>query len=509
MLYIEGLTIGYGDKNVIHGATLRFGEGINTIIGQRGSGKSSILNAIAGQIPSQMTSFIYGEEDLNAYGTQQFQQFVLSNVTYLVQGDNFISDLICFENIAFFAKMVGKVIQPDEIKELLKTVGLDLEPTVYTDRLSGGKKQRLAIAQALAKDTPIILCDEITSSLDELNKKEVMNILQILSRKYHKIIIMISHDEDVYERSDSLYQIEDGYVHEIKSSNDASVQKLNSTAPMLRARDFKQYVSAKMNRQFGMFLMFALICGFIIVLCTYITHYRSSFMSQQREIIEVLSPKEINIINQTVSNMFSQTSTFMYDKENKPFDKMELEQIIKTPHVQEAYPYYQCASTNHALDGVYIESLTIGSNTYEYYAEEAFNVFLYNPSQNFNEVHQVIKESDSTGAYVNEMFIMNCLKMTKEEFMALEDKTMTFDCYVPVANTQEESYALLGDDTEEIAFTSYTPVYQPKRVKIEIVGIIDPWYQETMGYQNIYLPIDLLESMRLEATKEYELKENE
>lgn len=93
--------------------------------------------------------------------------------------------------------------------------------------------------------------------------------------------------------------------------------------------------------------------------------------------------------------------------------------------------------------------------------------------------------------------------------MALEDKTVTFDCYVPVANTQEESYALLGDDTEEIAFTSYTPVYQPKRVKIEIVGIVDPWYQETMGYQNIYLPIDLLESLRLEATNESELKENE
>lgn len=514
MLIINGLNISYGELSVINEADLEFNLGLTSIIGKSGSGKSSILNVLAGQIKSDFVEFYYYTNELHNLSYEEYRNFARTNISYLVQGDNFIKDLTCYDNITLFAKLGGKVCSDQEIELILKKVGLKIDKKTYPDRLSGGEKQRLAVAQALAKDTPIILCDEITASLDEQNKKEIMKLLKTLAIENKKTIILTSHDENVHEQCDCIYKIEDGKVKVIKQNqkyNEKSKCFNNVSNKKLSFKDFMNYVSSKTDRQFTMFLIFSVICAFIIGLCTYITYYRYSYVTLQNDLMEVLTPTEITIVNQTVPNFNKAISSFMYNVANEPISEESASDMEKINHIENIYPYYLGISTENIISEGKIETLKIGDSKFEYYADSSyFNIVPYTPKENFDSVHQIIgRENVKSGAYINNMFIFNVLQMSVEEFLALDNYRITFDCYLPVAYFPEEGTAEFANDPTIIEYTSYSPVYQKETISIEIVGIIDPWYTETNSMQNIYLPIDVMEIARDQVTSTYMLKDGE
>ena len=95
------------------------------------------------------------------------------------------------------AKIAGKTLSDERLHQVLKEVELDRKEKLYPAALSGGEKQRLAIALALVKGADILFLDEITSALDEVNTQKIIEILQHLAYEDRKLILLATHDESL------------------------------------------------------------------------------------------------------------------------------------------------------------------------------------------------------------------------------------------------------------------------------------------------------------------------
>ena len=199
---------------------------IVAIIGPSGSGKSSLLRCING-----LNTITSGEMDLKGETGMVFQHF------------NLFPHMTCIENITYAPIKVKKVKKEDayaKARELLKMVGLESKADVYPAHISGGHKQRIAIARALAMEPDLMLFDEPTSALDPEITGEVLNVMKQLAEK-HTTMIVVTHEmgfaKEVADRvifMDEGVIVEEGTPQEIfdEPKNERLVSFLGS---MLRA----------------------------------------------------------------------------------------------------------------------------------------------------------------------------------------------------------------------------------------------------------------------------------
>ena len=180
-----------------------------TIVGKSGSGKSTLLNILG-----LVEGYDDGEYILN--GTRirngvDYARLRLENIGFIFQSYNLIPTLSCKENILLplLYNKRNKVQDFDELVDLL-----DLEPLLSqrVTTLSGGEKQRVAIARSLILDPCLILADEPTGNLDPKNTELIMNLLR---REHDKGrgIILITHDMKVASSADTVYLLQDGMLH--------------------------------------------------------------------------------------------------------------------------------------------------------------------------------------------------------------------------------------------------------------------------------------------------------
>ena len=180
-----------------------------TIVGKSGSGKSTLLNILG-----LVEGYDAGEYILN--GTRirngnDYARLRLENIGFIFQSYNLIPTLSCKENILLplLYNKRNKVQDFDELVALL-----DLEPLLSqrVTTLSGGEKQRVAIARSLILDPCLILADEPTGNLDPKNTELIMNLLR---REHEKGrgIILITHDMKVAGSADTVYLLQDGMLH--------------------------------------------------------------------------------------------------------------------------------------------------------------------------------------------------------------------------------------------------------------------------------------------------------
>ena len=180
-----------------------------TIVGKSGSGKSTLLNILG-----LVEGYDAGEYILNGIRIRNgvdYARLRLENIGFIFQSYNLIPTLSCKENILLplLYNKHNKVQDFDELVALL-----DLEPLLSqrVTTLSGGEKQRVAIARSLILDPCLILADEPTGNLDPKNTELIMNLLR---REHEKGrgIILITHDMKVANSADTVYLLQDGMLH--------------------------------------------------------------------------------------------------------------------------------------------------------------------------------------------------------------------------------------------------------------------------------------------------------
>ncbi|MBC2070303.1 ABC transporter ATP-binding protein [Listeria seeligeri] len=186
------------------------------ILGPSGAGKSTFLS-IAGALLSPTTGeILIGGKGLSNLSNKELTKVRLDKVGFIFQGANLIPYLNVRDQLLLIAELTGQ--KGSKAKEkaatLLKELGLEARQNNYPESLSGGEKQRVAIARSLMNDPDIILADEPTASLDADRGHKVVQMIADEVKKKNKAAIMVTHDERVLDLVDRVIRIEDGYLKE-------------------------------------------------------------------------------------------------------------------------------------------------------------------------------------------------------------------------------------------------------------------------------------------------------
>jgi putative ABC transport system ATP-binding protein len=208
---------GSGETRVraLHGIDLDINPGeLTYLVGESGSGKTTLISIVAGILyPSEGSVSVFDEPiyDLSENGLVRFR---LNNIGFIFQQYNLIPTLTAAENAS--VPLVAAGVHRSEAVERARAVLDRLNIGPLADRLprqmSGGQQQRVAIARALVHDPRLIVCDEPTAALDASSGRRVMDLLGEVAIQPDRAVIIVTHDNRVFDLADRIIEMEDGRV---------------------------------------------------------------------------------------------------------------------------------------------------------------------------------------------------------------------------------------------------------------------------------------------------------
>jgi putative ABC transport system ATP-binding protein len=214
---LEGLSKGFQEgsqtRPVLRDASAEFAPGeFVAILGKSGSGKSTLLNLISGiDLVDGGDIWVNGQR-LTGLNERQRTLFRRQNIGFVFQFFNLIPTLTVWENVILPLELAG--VDNGEARRqaeaLLEAVGLLDRRDTFPDRLSGGEQQRVAIARALVHDPLLVLADEPTGNLDEETGRQVMDLLDRLTRQNGKNLILVTHSHEAAAYADRILTLRDG-----------------------------------------------------------------------------------------------------------------------------------------------------------------------------------------------------------------------------------------------------------------------------------------------------------
>jgi spermidine/putrescine transport system ATP-binding protein len=179
-----------------------------TLLGASGSGKSTILNIIAGLLDASSGDIYLDGQRINDVPTNK------RDVHTVFQSYALFPHMTVFENVAFPLKLrkVDKSEIERRVTEALQMVRLSGYEKRSIQKLSGGQRQRVAIARAMVKKPDILLCDELTGALDTKSSKDVLQRVQKMNDTYKTTVVIITHNLNIAGMADRIIKISDGKV---------------------------------------------------------------------------------------------------------------------------------------------------------------------------------------------------------------------------------------------------------------------------------------------------------
>ncbi len=196
-------------------ASIRAGE-IAVILGRSGSGKSTLLNLVSGiDLPSAGEVIVDGVR-LDALSERERTLFRRRRIGFIFQFFNLIPTLTVEENLLLPLELNGPIgaAEKERARALLEAVELADRARSFPDRLSGGEQQRVAVARALAHEPALMLADEPTGNLDLETGRKVLDLLDRLTRREGRTMLMVTHSPEVVGLADRVFAIEGGKLVE-------------------------------------------------------------------------------------------------------------------------------------------------------------------------------------------------------------------------------------------------------------------------------------------------------
>ena len=196
--------------DVLRGIDISIEKGeICVLLGPSGSGKSTLLNIIGGiETPDSGKITIHGET-IGEMNEKYLTLYRRKHLGYIFQMYNLIPNLNIKENVEVGAYLSDN---PLDVDDLLKTLGLYEHRHKLPNQLSGGQQQRTAIGRAVVKNPDILLCDEPTGALDYHTSKEILKLLEDVSRKYGNTVVMVTHNDALQNMADRVVKLRDGKI---------------------------------------------------------------------------------------------------------------------------------------------------------------------------------------------------------------------------------------------------------------------------------------------------------
>ncbi len=215
MIEVKNIHKSFGELKVLKGVDLSVEKGeIVSIVGPSGAGKTTLLQIIGTlDKPDSGTASINGIE-FSKLTEKEMAAFRNKEIGFIFQFYQLLPEFTALENVMIPALIARK--DPQEVskkaKELLDYLQLTERYEHKPAELSGGEKQRVAVARALINNPSVILADEPSGSLDSKNKEELHKLLFDLRDKFNLTIVIVTHDKDLAELSDRILEMKDGRI---------------------------------------------------------------------------------------------------------------------------------------------------------------------------------------------------------------------------------------------------------------------------------------------------------
>jgi putative ABC transport system ATP-binding protein len=194
-----------------------YSEKVTFITGPSGCGKTTLISIIAGILTPDNGEINILDTDQIALSSDEKALFRQENLGFIFQQFNLVPTLNVLENVAVPLLIQGMDFDQALYlaEELIEKVELKNKAQAFPKDLSGGQQQRVAIARALVNNPKILICDEPTASLDGSTGHSVMKLLKEISLTPERCVIVVTHDNRIYEYADMFVEMEDGRIKNV------------------------------------------------------------------------------------------------------------------------------------------------------------------------------------------------------------------------------------------------------------------------------------------------------
>ena len=215
MIELDNITRSFGSLQVLKGISLNIDRGeVVSITGPSGAGKTTLLQIMGSLDKPDGGRVLYDGKDITHMNEKEISAFRNKHIGFVFQFHQLLPEFTALENITIPMLIAGQGMRQANAraKELLALMGLAERADHKPSELSGGEKQRIAVARALANQPDVILADEPSGSLDTRNKEELHKLFFSLRDQLGQTFVIVTHDESLAAMTDRTIRLLDGSI---------------------------------------------------------------------------------------------------------------------------------------------------------------------------------------------------------------------------------------------------------------------------------------------------------
>ena len=326
MIEMKHINLSFRDKNLFTDQEIKIDSGkITLITGESGSGKSTLLFELARLTDYANKEYIYENGKMSDLDEESFRR----KIAFVFQDCRLFNDLSVIQNIEFFSQLGEVEFKKDKMMNLLDELDLNIDLNGEVKVLSGGQKQRLLILCCMMKEPEIIFFDEPTAYLDDVNRRRMRKIIYDLYYKYHKTVVIASHDLDMLEIADKHYHIESQQIllkkNIIKENKNLIARKTIQTFPL------NYYLHAQKSNK--VHYKRNIIISFLMIIMTYMMCFQAYYQKETERMINKAIDNELRISYKDGGNA--------YDMAGTPVSRTLVQDLSQNNMIQNISPFFE------------------------------------------------------------------------------------------------------------------------------------------------------------------------